>query len=301
MSKSHKTEWNDLLFENRNKAYGAYVIRKQEGSNLMKSLGLVVVLLGILLGGLSFIDKEDPEIIICELYPTEHNLKKISEVHLVIPPKTDEKQVKAAPKMKNADSNTMPTPKEETTIESPINKKDDIGKIEGPEESGDNTDVKTGTGTENNNSTVVKPEGDENSTEIKDDSNDIFMARDVSKMVIFPGCEKSKTDKKSLQDCMSKKLETALADELADFAQIAEKRNISSAQAKLNFVINKKGEIIGVKVQGSNEMFNLEAKKALEKVAKKLQHKGRFIQAAELNDGTKVNMNFSFPLNYSLN
>ena len=40
-------EWSDLLFENRNKEYGAYVLRQQTGTRNILSIIIVLVILGI--------------------------------------------------------------------------------------------------------------------------------------------------------------------------------------------------------------------------------------------------------------
>src|SRR5690606_11436994 len=74
-----------------------------------------------------------------------------------------------------------------------------------------------------------------------------FTAREVSDMAIFPGCEKFKGDKAKLTNCLYQKLNQELGDQLSDFAETLASRGESQAVAKLQFVIDKNGNIIQVK------------------------------------------------------
>src|SRR5690554_6387189 len=57
MRKNQKTNWNDFLFENRNKAYGAYQIRNDENWNLLKSTLIGLSIMGLFVAIFSFTDK----------------------------------------------------------------------------------------------------------------------------------------------------------------------------------------------------------------------------------------------------
>jgi protein TonB len=56
----NKAEWLSLIFENRNQSYGAYVLRKESGSYLLKALLLVVFLLfsAIIFSSFSWVKEE---------------------------------------------------------------------------------------------------------------------------------------------------------------------------------------------------------------------------------------------------
>ena len=46
----YKTEWLDLVFDNRNKAYGAYDLRQNYASNMIRSMGITFLGVGLLIG-----------------------------------------------------------------------------------------------------------------------------------------------------------------------------------------------------------------------------------------------------------
>lgn len=44
------TEWLDIVFEKRNKSYGAYDLRKHKGDNMLKAFAIVIFSLSVILG-----------------------------------------------------------------------------------------------------------------------------------------------------------------------------------------------------------------------------------------------------------
>ncbi|MDH7464081.1 TonB family protein [Chitinophagaceae bacterium 26-R-25] len=56
----------DILFENRNKQYGAYTLRKEYNKRLMTAIGGMFSLVAIVVGCLSFKAKEKPTVFIAE-------------------------------------------------------------------------------------------------------------------------------------------------------------------------------------------------------------------------------------------
>ncbi|MDR3695858.1 TonB family protein [Mucilaginibacter sp.] len=46
----YKTEWLDLVFDNRNKAYGAYDLRQNYASNMIRSMAITFLGVGLLIG-----------------------------------------------------------------------------------------------------------------------------------------------------------------------------------------------------------------------------------------------------------
>ncbi len=53
----NREEWLDLVFENRNQSYGAYVLRKESGNYLLKSLLIAISLLILVFVSSAFTDK----------------------------------------------------------------------------------------------------------------------------------------------------------------------------------------------------------------------------------------------------
>jgi len=88
----YKSEWLELVFENRNKAYGAYDLRQHYGQTMTKAIAVVIS--GFIVSGvaLSFIYKVKD-------VPTEHfvtTVVDLKKVHVVLPPppKTDVAPIK---------------------------------------------------------------------------------------------------------------------------------------------------------------------------------------------------------------
>lgn len=125
-----------------------------------------------------------------------------------------------------------------------------------------------------------------------------FTAREVSHMAIFPGCEKHDVnDKKILQSCLAKELNILLAEKLSDFADEFDKKGFTSASAKLQFVIDKSGEIIQIKaMEGGQKDLSKEAEIAMNNIAKNIKK----IQPATLEDGSPVNLVFQLPVKFVL-
>ncbi|SFB94201.1 protein TonB [Flexibacter flexilis DSM 6793] len=83
---SPKVTLDDIVFEYRNKAYGAYVLRKIYDDTVLKALGLSVLLFGLAVGGPKIYNALKPEEVIVEEKVVPIELKKIEQ-----PPPLDPK------------------------------------------------------------------------------------------------------------------------------------------------------------------------------------------------------------------
>lgn len=298
MKKNQHLSWDDYLFENRNKAYGAYALRTGESDNLLKSLLIGLFLVGILVAIFSFANKNN-EIASENESPafTEHILENFKDKKppLLEKPSTP-KAVPVSGTKEKVESKTTPNPTESPVVETPPAIHRDLGKITMPDvgnTSGD-TGMKTPT-------VVGAPDGNSeaDSPIATPDVERVFSPREISTMAVFPGCEKAGSTKKALQDCMSAKLQEELSGQLNDFGRIAAHHNIQTAHAKLNFIVDRSGKIIEIHaLRGGNEEFSKEAQEALKRISERLVKRGSLIQPAQLSDGTSVNMNFTIPLKY---
>lgn len=298
MKKNQQLSWNDYLFENRHKEYGAYALRTGESENLLKSLMVAVFFIGILVAVFSFTIKNkeiiadvDPPVII-------HDFKKIVDPNTPEPPKSVAPKVIPAATVDKDKNDVTPEPKDNVIVEKPMSEQKDIGKLVMPDVGNSDGDgsIKTG-GNQGSSGQGEDPETKQ--PEAKPDNNKTFNAREVSKMAIFPGCENAGTTKKALQDCMSEKLNKELGIQLSDFGEFAGKNNIGQANAKIYFVVDKQGKIIEVKtLNGNNQEFSKEAQQAMKRISDRLVKKGKYLKPAELEDGTKVNMTFTIPVQY---
>src|SRR5690606_664212 len=78
MGKQRHNSLDDIVFENKNKAYGAYYNRITAGFDLMRSLFITIFGIGILTLVLSFTTKEEEEII-CSLPIVEVDFTEFKE------------------------------------------------------------------------------------------------------------------------------------------------------------------------------------------------------------------------------
>ncbi len=301
----------DVLFENRNKTYGAYELRNTADNTLMKALftGIGFVILGM--GGFVYSNKtKDPIIenistscpVIVDLTPLENEIEPpieppIKETQQIKRLQLDTKQVKAVV------PNPTKSPKAQETIAAIDEMEDaDLG-TENREGSLASTnqvgggDVSDGqqnvTGTQNTNTV---PNGNENITKQPTEKKKILTSKDAKVMAIYPGCEKEiKKGNDALTKCLSEKLSSELVYNLEDFAN----ENTTNAMAKMQFIINRNGEISQIKsTNGSDAILGKEAKTALEKINRNLQRKGKKITPAQYEDGTNADLIFTIPVRF---
>lgn len=299
--KKNRQSWEDFLFENRNKAYGAYELRTNAGRNLLKSLLVIVFSLGIAITAFSSTSKDEP-VTYDGNRPPIHNLAKIVEVGPKIPPKKVD--LPPPPKVtvkEKSGADVVPTPKADPPVEHPLAQQTDLGITKGDENSGD-------TGNLGALNPISDPNNTGNTQNIASQPDPVpvpdipktMNSTQVTKMAVFPGCEKSKTNQ-DLTNCMATKLSQELGIELRDFEDIANKNGIEKANAKLSFVVDRNGKIIQVQaMNGGNKELSAEAQKALNKISKKLVQKGKYIKPAETDDGTAVNLIFNIPIRFDL-
>ncbi|WP_291066828.1 energy transducer TonB, partial [Empedobacter sp. UBA5036] len=282
----------DILFENRNKEYGAYQLRQVASQDLMKSLFVGIGIVALITGGTIYannktmnneITKKDDGVIVILDNVTPPD-KKIEEV---TPPKEDPPMEEKTIQLKTDQAkHIIPTPTESPKVEETIKSVDELKKVDLGlfEREGDPSKGQVGGGEVSDTGSNVGgankkiPEG---STPIKDPVKpDVAItAKNAAVMAIYPGCEsESKKGNAALTKCMSDKISKELGGELSDFAETASRNNIGSAVAKMQFIVNKNGEISQVKpLSGSNQDLGKEAKSALERINKQILRKGKKI------------------------
>lgn len=153
----YNTEWLDVVFKNRNKSYGAYDLRKHNGTNMLKSLLITFSAVGVGIACYSFTHKA-PVIEPPPISPTEREIPiEMKNIH---PPKEEEKVFeatpktelpKAAPKTEKVKTTVIPT--NVTNDESKAVDPTPIDKIEGAispkNQEGPATEINIPAGTEN--------------------------------------------------------------------------------------------------------------------------------------------------------
>ena len=304
----------DILFENRNKEYGAYQLRQVASQDLMKSLFVGIGIVALITGGTIYannrtmnaitIDGEHKVIVdIHDLDVTPPD-KKIEEV---TPPKEDPPMEEKTIQLKTDQAkHIIPTPTESPKVEETIKSVDELkGKDLGTfDRDGDKSTGQVGGGEVSDTGNHVGgankkiPEGPKTTDPVKPDV--AITAKNAAVMAIYPGCEnESKKGNAALTKCMSDKISKELGGELSDFAETASRNNIGLAVAKMQFIVNKNGEISQVKpLSGSNQDLGKEAKSALERINKQILRKGKKITPAKLEDGSDANLIFSIPVKF---
>jgi len=57
---SHPAKWEDIVFENRNKEYGAYFIRKIYNKHVIMASAIMLLLAVLVIAGLYLVNRPDP-------------------------------------------------------------------------------------------------------------------------------------------------------------------------------------------------------------------------------------------------
>ena len=256
---------NEVVFEKRNKEYGAYALRNEANVVLKKALFIGVGLFGLLAMTPLLINTLKPKAEKTTIY-VPINLKNVDRPDdriekpepRVIPPK--------APVQVKTQSLTPPTPTRDAVKEETINQKVDDAVI--------STTTTPGVAVTNPNQHVTA--GTENGTEIvketpaKPNPNDIIRDVDVEADFIG-GVNAFRT--KVLQNFDSSVIENETGEVV---------------KAVVTFVVERDGTISNIKVSGANADFNKEAEKTIKGI------KGKWNPAKF--QGENVRSYFRFPI-----
>ena len=264
----------DILFDNRNKAYGAYELRKNYHKRLKKSMMIVTTLLLITVSAPIVASMFDKPIVV-DLPNDEPRIIKNVEV---IIPKEPEPKVPEAKPLKPTDpvntiANTTPiieVANEVNDADLPPTKealKDAVSGIENKE--GEGTEVLDLPNNDGEGTAVIPQEPAPNDNEIFDDV-------DVSQMPEFPGGEEE------------------LMRYLAQNIQYPKQALDGNTEGRvlIGFVVNKEGEIDDVKVLRSiGDGCDEEAVRVIHKMPKWKPGK---------NNGKLVNVFYNLPVTFQL-
>lgn len=255
---------NEVVFEKRNKEYGAYALRNEANVFLKKALFIGVGLFGLLAMTPLLINTLKPKAAKTTIY-VPINLKNVDRPDdriekpepRVIPPK--------APVQVKTQSLTPPTPTRDAVKEETINQKVDDAVI--------STTTTPGVAVTNPNQHVTA--GTENGKEIvkettKPNPNDIIRDVDVEADFIG-GVNAFRT--KVLQNFDSSVIENETGEVV---------------KAVITFVVERDGTISNIKVSGANTDFNKEAEKTI------IGIKGKWNPAKF--QGENVRSYFRFPI-----
>ena len=256
---------NEVVFEKRNKEYGAYALRNEANVVLKKALFIGVGLFGLLAMTPLVIANLKPKAIENPVF-VDINIKDLNlpedvverPIPRVIPPK--------APVQVKTQSLTPPTPTRDAVKEETINQKVDdavISTTTTPGVAVTNPNQHVATGTENGKEIVKE-------TPAKPNPNDIIRDVDVEADFIG-GVNAFRT--KVLQNFDS---------------SVVENETGEVVKAVVTFVVERDGTISNIKVSGTNTDFNKEAEKTIKGI------KGKWNPAKF--QGENVRSYFRFPI-----
>jgi len=206
-------DWLDILFEYRNKTYGAYILRRDYVKTLTRSLLITLGVLLVIFGG-SYASKFLKEAV------KDDNVKKQREFKMEAPPPIDkEEEPPPPPKLPEQVKIEKFTPpvivednevRKEDEVKPPDEIKGQVGQIE-----------QEGT-------TDVPPPVDAGPGEVDVDANKVFSMAEITKMAEFTGLEKF----------LEKNLE------YPDYERDAE----IQGTVKVGFTVEKDGTISNIKI-----------------------------------------------------
>ncbi|WP_068595338.1 hypothetical protein ACF3NR_03140 [Vaginella massiliensis] len=306
---------DEIVFENRNKAYGAYDLRKNEDNALLKALLrgslLILLLAGVVWLFNSEVLSSSQQDTVVDVTLEDVTLPEVPDEPEVVEP---EPEPEPEPIQNHYQEETaqvkliIPEPKKEPKVQETVPEvKDIVGKdISFENREGKETKKQDGGGPVNLDPNAGKNTQQVPKNESKSDTGtaapSTVTARTAAVMAIYPGCEREAAKgKQAAQDCLNKRLTGDLQDELQDFVDIAERQGINVAQAKLSFQIDTQGRIVKIEpIGGSDQHLGPEAKKALQRITDRQQRRGKTIVPAKTEDGRAAILNFSIPVKFQL-
>lgn len=299
MAKENYDSLDDIVFEHRNQEYGAYELRKSQPKNLLKSflIGVGVIFLstlGIVLYNTVF-KKSDKVDTVVDVTLTDIDIPDIPEEE---EQKPDEPPPPPEPEVAEVRV-VVPEPKKDVVKEEPMASIQEMeNKVIGTE----NKEGEASSGVKGKSDPTPSGDGDKPAPQAPPVN---YTARQVKDMAIYPGCDKFKGDKEGLQRCMQQKLNLELIDQLSDFAQVMSDAGETKAVTRVQFVIDKNGNITQIKaVEGNGPVINkklaVESEKAMQRISKRLSSGRKSIEPAKLDDGTPANVIIILPVNYNL-
>lgn len=118
--------------------------------------------------------------------------------------------------------------------------------------------------------------------------------RKVAKLAVHPNCKHIPVNKKQEQmKCLQSNLSQLLNQQLAHYMEYVLSDETKSIRASVDFIISVKGKIERIEVSHSTDRkFSIYLSRSMERVS----NRTGYIEPAELEDGTQVNLKFTLPV-----
>lgn len=126
-----------------------------------------------------------------------------------------------------------------------------------------------------------------------------FTVNNVDQMAVYPGCDKSSTNKE-LTDCFTKKLSSELinAIDISILEKEFDNKKDGNFSSKAMLTITKNGKIDKIEVVGDEKLNNL-VKLGLAKINEDFNTNNTYIIPAKDNKGNNVDLAYSLPVRLS--
>ncbi len=240
------TQMDDLVFEHRNKVYGAYLIRRRYSQNMV--LGILGAVLFILL--ILFYDD------ILSLFRRDRpfQLEDLHQTEYVIPEYVPGPPPGKASENKEAKKKTEPVPKKTKQKPRPALSENPVASKEEEKPSPAEKD----TGSEKPSEDEGSGKGSEGDGTVGDE-----IYRMVSRMPLFPGCDEAAMGYSELKKCSEKRLREFLHYNLKYPAQAV--RNKTEGTVLIQFIVERDGRVSNIKIlQDIGDGCGQEARRVVE-------------------------------------
>ena len=253
--------FNEILFENRNKNYGAYVLRNQEGEILQKSLLIGVALFAAMALTPLLINSFSTKTVVTAPIPSSHTLKPVDQT----PEKTSDIVKPIVPPKVNTYDSRIATPTRNANEPKPLTKQEIEDAVPGVTTSLDNPPV-----------SVVSPP-------------QIEIPVVTTPAVVPP--KKVDNNPVTTVDVEAKfngGIDVFRNKVVGNFDTGNFEGSGDLMKTVVTFIVEKDGTISNIKANGENSQFNKEAEKTIRSI------KGKWTPA-KLN-GENVRSYFKFPI-----
>jgi len=268
-----KADFLDILFEGRNKKYGAYVMRRQHGRRTAKALIITALLLLIFIGGMAlsrYVAKHAPK----KDKPVQKDvvLEQVDLDEPDLPPPPPPPPAPEPPKLKTTVKYTPPEVVEDEDV-TPEERPPDLSKIK--------DDIAIGTANVEGDPNGIDPglvqESGSGVTAAVPEKKENKVFQFVEQMPSFPGGEKE------LMKYLSKHI---------NYPSVARENNIQGTVV-VQFVVNTDGTIVDIKTVSKKKGGGLE-----QEAVRVVKEMPKWTPGKQ--NGRAVRVQFSLPIRFTL-
>lgn len=253
--------FNEILFENRNKNYGAYVLRNQEGEILQKSLLIGVALFAATALTPLLINSFSTKTVVTAPIPSSHTLKPVDQT----PEKTPDIVKPIVPPKVNTYDSRIATPTRNANEPKPLTKQEIEDAVPGVTISLDNPPV----------SEVSPPQIE-------------IPTMNTPPVVALKTVDNNPVTTVDIEAKFNGGIDAFRNKVVGNFDTGSFEGSGDLMRTVVTFIVEKDGTISNIKANGENSQFNKEAEKTIRSI------KGKWTPA-KLN-GENVRSYFKFPI-----